>query len=69
LQHDIKNFFLLPCLTQSEKAIIIPAGSLDSDPLEEPIQHIYYHDKPAWSGETDNLPHFDGLPTKKIQQP
>ena len=55
----------LPWLTQTGKAYIIPAGSLDSDPISKPQQNIYYADKACWYVNPDELDKYDELPTKK----
>lgn len=55
----------LPWETQSKKAVIIPAGTLDSDPLEKPVHHVYYASKPPWFDTNDTLPQYDELPVKK----
>jgi hypothetical protein len=36
----------LPWITSSKKAIVIPAGTLDTDPLLRPVHNIYYATKP-----------------------
>jgi len=55
----------LPWLTQSGKAVIIPAGTLDQDPGVKPQQNIYYADKAAWYVNADDLIKYDALPIKK----
>lgn len=55
----------LPWLTQSNKAVVIPAGTLDSDPMEQPKHQVYYKDKAPWFDGTDKLTRYDSLPTKK----
>ena len=55
----------LPWLTKTKKAMIIPAGTLDSDPLEKPKHHIYYASKAPWFDNHDVLPEYDELPIKK----
>ena len=54
----------LPWLTKNGKAVIIPAGTLDDDPHERPIQNIYYSDKAPWYKEVSDLVKYDELPTK-----
>lgn len=54
----------LPWLTKSKKAVIVPAGSLDSDPLETPIHHIYYKDKAPWYEEGSKLKKHAALPIR-----
>lgn len=55
----------LPWLTQSGKAMIVPAGTLDDDPGEKPVHNIYYADKAPWYKSTDSLVKYDALPVKK----
>jgi hypothetical protein len=38
----------LPWLTQSKKAFVIPAGTLDDIPKIKPMHNIYYADKAGW---------------------
>ena len=54
----------LPWLTQSSKAMIIPAGSLDHDPKVRPQQNIYFSNKAPWYVDVDSLPKHDELPKK-----
>ena len=54
----------LPWLTQSGKAMVIPAGTLDDDPDEKPIHNIFYADKACWYEDVDSLIKYDGLPVK-----
>ena len=55
----------LPWLTQSKKAMIVPAGTLDNDPKVKPIHNIFYADKACWYENVDSLVKYDALPTKK----
>lgn len=54
----------LPWLTQSGKAIVIPAGTLDDDPQEIPVHNVYFADKPSWHIDPQKLPAYDSLPSK-----
>jgi len=54
----------LPWLTQSGKAVIIPAGTLDQDPGVKPQHNIYYADKASWYMNADDLIKYDALPIK-----
>jgi hypothetical protein len=54
----------LPWMTQSGKAMIIPAGTLDDDPKVKPQHNIYYSDKAPWYENVDSLVKFDELPIK-----
>lgn len=55
----------LPWITQSKKAMIVPAGTLDNDPKVKPMHNIYYSDKACWYENVDSLIKYDELPTKK----
>jgi len=54
----------LPWLTQSGKAVIIPAGTLDQDPEVKPQHNIYFADKASWYVNADDLIKYDALPIK-----
>lgn len=55
----------LPWLVKTGKAIVVPAGTLDNDPMVKPIQNIFYGSKATWYTEPHVLPHYDELPPKK----
>jgi hypothetical protein len=55
----------LPWLSQSGKAVIIPAGTLDDDPQIKPMQNIFCASRPNWYTQPTELPEYDELPTKK----
>jgi hypothetical protein len=52
----------LPWLAQSGKAVIVPAGTLDTDPGLRPTQNIFCASQGAWFVEPSQLPRFDELP-------
>ncbi|MBE9561088.1 MAG: GFA family protein [Proteobacteria bacterium] len=54
----------LPWLTQSKKAMVIPAGTLDDTPSMKPMHNIYYSDKAEWYEDVCNLVKYDELPVK-----
>lgn len=54
----------LPWLTQSKKAYVIPAGTLDEDPQKKPMHNIYYADKAPWYVDVESLMKYDELPVK-----
>ena len=54
----------LPWLTQSGRAYIIPAGTLDNDPGARPMHNIYYADKAPWYVDVESLIKYDELPVK-----
>jgi len=45
-------------------SVIIPAGSLDSEPPMMPQARIYWNSRAPWSCSDDNVPRFAELPTK-----
>ena len=55
----------LPWITQSRKAMIIPAGTLDDDPEIKPIHNIFFADKACWFENVNDLVKYDALPVKK----
>ena len=55
----------LPWITNSEKAVVIPAGTLDGDPELRPFQNIYYESRADWYEDASELIRYDELPTKK----
>ena len=55
----------LPWLSKSEKALVIPAGTLDDDPQIRPFQNIFDGSKADWYVEASELVKYDGLPIKK----
>ena len=54
----------LPWLTKTGKTMIIPAGTLDDDPMERPIQNIYMANKAPWFKEVGDLKKYEELPVK-----
>jgi len=54
----------LPWLTQSGKAVIVPAGTLDDDPQARPIHNVYYTDRAPWYVDAGSLIKYDVLPEK-----
>jgi len=55
----------LPWQSKSKKAMIIPAGTLNSDPEIRPFQNIFYESKADWFTDPSELVKYDELPTKK----
>ncbi len=55
----------LPWLTQSGKAVVVPAGTLDEAPDIRPFQNIYAGAGAAWYEEPASLPRYDEMPPKK----
>ena len=54
----------LPWITKSKKAVVIPAGTLDSDPEIKPTQSIYYKNRAPWYVNVHELIKYDALPEK-----
>jgi hypothetical protein len=42
--------------------VVVPAGSLDSDPLTQPAGHIFVGSKANWFDITDNVRQFEMMP-------
>jgi len=49
----------VPYLSRDGKFLIVPAGSLDSDPGITPRDHIFWKDRAPWYDEGLSAPHFD----------
>jgi len=49
----------VPYLSRDGKFLIVPAGSLDSDPGIAPRDHIFWKDRAPWYDEGLSAPHFD----------
>lgn len=54
----------LPWLTQSGKAVIVPAGTIDDELNISPQHNIYYTDRADWYVSVDELTKFEQLPIK-----
>jgi len=54
----------LPWLGKTKKAIVIPAGTLDTDPEIRPMQNIFWASRALWCKETNELIKHDKLPIK-----
>ncbi|MCG8489799.1 MAG: GFA family protein [Chromatiales bacterium] len=55
----------LPWRSQSGKAVVVPAGTLDEDPGIRPSQNVFSTSGADWYEEPHKLPHYDTLPGKK----
>ncbi|MGA7802355.1 MAG: GFA family protein [Gammaproteobacteria bacterium] len=53
---------LLPRTVPALGMVLIPAGSLDSDPGIEPMSHIFYDSRAQWSCPAGDLPAFPEYP-------
>ncbi len=54
----------LPWLNKSGTAVVIPAGTLDVDPVVRPIHNIFYKYRAPWYVNATDLKIYDELPTK-----
>lgn len=48
----------VPVIEEKDNTVIIPAGTLDSDPGLKPAVHIFTGSKAPWYEITDSLPQF-----------
>ena len=48
----------LPHLTRSGREMVVPAGSLDDDPIKRPEHSIWYDSRALWFKDVDELPKF-----------
>ncbi len=55
----------LPWMAQGGKAVVIPAGTLDENPGEQPIQSIYWDSHAEWYLSPEQLPKHAELPPRK----
>ena len=49
----------LPWLKKSGEAVVIPAGTLDGDPMIKPMHNIFCGSDASWYIEPDTLPHHE----------
>jgi hypothetical protein len=52
----------LPRISTDRGVVIVPAGSLDTDPGIQPAAHIFVADKAPWFRIADSLPQFAQMP-------
>ena len=52
----------LPRLTRSGREVVVPAGSLNQEPLQKPSARIFFGSRALWSCQGDDMPSFDELP-------
>jgi hypothetical protein len=55
----------LPRVSPERGIVVVPAGSLDTDPRMQPMAHIHVASKATWFDITDSLPQFAELPPSK----
>ena len=54
----------LPWKNKTGSAVIIPAGTLDEDPVVRPKQNIFFASRASWYEDASSLPKFDELPKR-----
>lgn len=54
----------LPWLGKSKKAVVVPAGTLDTKPEIQPQQNIFWGSKAPWYEGTGDLPKYEELPSR-----
>jgi hypothetical protein len=54
----------LPWLEKTQRTVIIPAGTLDTEPPLLPQQSVFYASKADWYVSPKDLPKHDELPVK-----
>lgn len=50
-------------ISEDRGIVVVPAGSLDTDPNMRPIAHIFVADKADWFDITDDVPQFAAMTT------
>ncbi len=55
----------MPWISQSGKAVVVPAGTLDSDPQIRPMQNIFWGSRAGWYQDASELPRYEELPERK----
>ena len=55
----------VPYVTRTNKAYVIPAGTLDVAPAMRPERNIHFASKPDWYAHPHELPTFDGYPKRE----
>ncbi len=51
---------VMPWVTRNGRFYLVPAGSLDDDPIARPNRNIYWESGAPWYSEVTNLPTFPG---------
>jgi hypothetical protein len=52
----------VPYLNSTGKSIVVPAGTLDADPVFINKNMIFYKEKASWSVKNENDSYYDGFP-------
>ena len=55
----------LPWLDKTGSTVIVPAGTLNDDPVIRPMQNIFCDSNALWYIEPNTLPQYEALPPKK----
>jgi len=55
----------LPWADKSKRAVVVPAGTLDTDPEIKPIHNVFWESRAPWFTDVSALVKYDELPTKK----
>jgi hypothetical protein len=55
----------LPWLSKNKKTVVVPAGTLDTDPGIKPFQNIFWKSRAQWYKDVSELVKYDELPPKK----
>jgi len=55
----------LPRISPERGVVVVPAGSLDTDPGMQPMAHIFVANRASWFDITDSLPQYAELPPSK----
>ncbi len=55
----------LPWLAQSARVVVVPAGTLDEDPVIRPSQNIFCASRAIWHKNPESLIEYDELPASK----
>lgn len=58
----------LPWITQSKRAVVIPAGTLDGDPGVKPAMSVYCGSRAQWYMDPGEIPAHDALPPRKAKK-
>ena len=52
----------VPCLSRDGRLLIVPAGSLDTDPRIQPMDNIFWQDRAGWYDAALAAPRFAAYP-------
>ena len=57
----------LPTSQMEGSLLVVPAGSLDSDPHVSPKGHIFMESRASWDNNLEKIPHYSKYPPHKEQ--